>query len=231
MGGKFWDFYRREWPRVGAVQAMALGGASLFASRKRQTSLRALAVMNSMTMAAHQVEEYVEPGYFAGQVNRGLFRSDQPRNYPFNAQSAMCANTSFTAIYIPPLLFPKVKWLALPPVIVGITQAFGHGLVLPIAARARYSPGFLTAFFLHVPIGIAYLHTLRAQEGPIERSDWIRTLGVLAAFAVLGVATPNVLGADRDSPYPFTAKQMGPYDIEASDRVEGETEPAREDDG
>jgi hypothetical protein len=27
----FLDFYRRKWPRIAAVQAMALGGASLLA--------------------------------------------------------------------------------------------------------------------------------------------------------------------------------------------------------
>jgi hypothetical protein len=29
---------------------------------------------------AHQYEEYVYPGYFPGQFNRGLFNSDSPRN-------------------------------------------------------------------------------------------------------------------------------------------------------
>ena len=44
MSGRFLDFYRREWPRVGAVLAMALGGGSLLATRKNQPNLRALAV-------------------------------------------------------------------------------------------------------------------------------------------------------------------------------------------
>jgi hypothetical protein len=48
--------------------------------------------MNSMTMAAHQVEEYVEPGDFPGQVNAGMFKSDQPLNYPFNPKSAALTN-------------------------------------------------------------------------------------------------------------------------------------------
>ncbi|HEY2308104.1 MAG TPA: hypothetical protein VGI05_19700 [Streptosporangiaceae bacterium] len=38
MSNKWVDLYRREWPRVAAVQAMALGGASLLAAgRKRNT--------------------------------------------------------------------------------------------------------------------------------------------------------------------------------------------------
>jgi hypothetical protein len=36
---KLLDVYRREWPRVAAVQAMVLGGASLLAGHKNQTNL------------------------------------------------------------------------------------------------------------------------------------------------------------------------------------------------
>ncbi|WP_228000054.1 HXXEE domain-containing protein [Nocardia australiensis] len=204
------NIYRREWPRVAAVQAMALGGASLLAGRKSQTNLRALSVMNAMTMCAHQYEEYVDPGYFPGMVNVGIFHSDQPENYPFNAHSAMCANISFRALYVPPMLLPEVKWLGLPPVLLGIVQAIAHGVLMPRILHTKYTPGALTAALLHVPIGITYLSALRAQ-GPIERSDWLKTLGVLVVFGVLGVAAPNVRGADKDSPYAFTAHQMGPF--------------------
>ena len=94
MSNKVVDWYRREWPRVAAVQAMVLGGASLLAgSRKNQPNARALSVMNAMTMCAHQYEEYVDPGYFPGMVNVGIFKRDpaSARNYPYNPNSAMCA--------------------------------------------------------------------------------------------------------------------------------------------
>ena len=214
MRERFLDFYRKEWPRVAVLQAMALGGASLLAGRKNQTNLRTLAVMNAMTMCAHQYEEYVDPGYFPGQVNIGIFKSDQPLNYPFNANAAMCANISFRALYVPAMIFPKVKWLGLPPMLLGITQALAHGGMSVGIARdkspARYSPGTLTAVLLHLPIGITYLRALRAQ-GPISRGDWIKTGLVLLFFAVVGVVTPNVSLADKNSPYPFTEKQLGPY--------------------
>ena len=226
MNTKLLDIYRRQWPRVAAVQAMALGGASLLAGRKTQTNLRALSVMNAMTMCAHQYEEYVDPGYLPGQVNVGIFKSGQPLNYPFNANSAMCANISFRALYVPAMIFPKVKWLGLPPVLLGITQALAHGgMSVAIArdeSRARYSPGTLTAVLLHLPIGITYLRALRAQ-GPISRSDWLKTGAVLLIFAGLGVAAPNVLLADKNSPYAFTARQMGPCNTETPDEVADKT--------
>ncbi|MGH3436427.1 MAG: HXXEE domain-containing protein [Sciscionella sp.] len=212
MNTKLLDVYRRQWPRVAAVQEMVLGGASLLLGRKTQTNLRALAVMNAMTMCAHQYEEYVDPGYLPGQVNVGVFKSDQPLNYPFNAHSAMCANISFRAIYVPALIFPKVTWLGLPPVLLGIGQAFAHGVLMPRILHTKYSPGALTAALLHLPIGITYLTALRAQ-GPIGRDNWLKSLLVLLIFAILGVAAPNIAGADKNSPHPFTDHQMGPYRI------------------
>lgn len=209
MSERFLDFYRREWPRVAAVQAMALGGASLLIGRKRQ-NLRALAVMNAMTMCAHQYEEYVDPGWFPGMVNVGMFKSDQPLNYPFNANSAMCANISFRALYVPAMIFPRTTWLGLPPVLLGIGQAFAHGILMPAILGTKYSPGALTAGLLHLPIGINYLTAVR-EQGPISRDDWLKTVAVLAGFLVLGVAAPNVLAADKNSPYHFDAKQLGPY--------------------
>ena len=208
------DRYRKEWPRVAAVQAMALGGLSLLIGRRSQSNLRALSVMNAMTMCAHQYEEYVDPGWLPGMVNVGMFHSDQPLNYPFNANSAMCANVSFRALYVPAMLFPKVTWLGLPPVLLGIGQAFAHSVLGPKLLHMKhvpgYTPGALTATLLHLPIGIAYLSALRAQ-GPIGRSNWIKTALVMLFFLVVGVAFPNVAGRKKNNPYPFTDHQMGPY--------------------
>ncbi|WP_227999018.1 HXXEE domain-containing protein [Nocardia australiensis] len=214
---KWVDTYRREWPRVAAIQAMALGGASILASRKNQTNVRALAVMNAMTMCAHQYEEYVDPGYFPGMVNVGIFKSDQPRNYPYNPNSAMCANIFFRALYVPPMLFPRVTWLGLPGAMLGLIQGVGHTTLMPKLGGAKYpySPGALTAALLHVPIGLTYIRALRAQGG-ISKSDWIKSFGVLGAFLVLGVAAPNLALKDRNSPYEFTDHQMGSY---AADRT------------
>jgi hypothetical protein len=101
-------------------------------------------------------------------------------------------------------------------VLLGITQAVAHGVLMPRVAGARYSPGALTAGLLHLPIGITYLRAVRA-EGPIGRDDWTKSLLVLLGFFVFGVATPNVLGADKNSPYDFTARQMGPYVAETTE--------------
>ena len=49
----------------------------------------------------------------------------------------------------------------------------------------------------------------------------MKSAAVLGGFLVLGVLTPNVALADRNSPYAFSAKQMGPY---LSEMQEGEAD-------
>jgi hypothetical protein len=107
-------------------------------------------------------------------VNVAIFKSDQPHNYPYNPNSAMCANVAFRALYVPAMLFPKVKWLGLPPVLLGFVQGAGHVFLMPRLAKARYpySPGALTAALLHVPIGITYIGVSRV---PDRISRWARS--------------------------------------------------------
>lgn len=102
------------------------------------------------------------------------------------------------------------RWLGLAPVLFGFAQAAGHGLLFPRLAKDRYSPGFLASLFLHVPTGIQYLRAFR-DDAPIQRSDMARAGGYMIAFAVSSIAAPNVVLSDKNSPYRFTAKQLGRY--------------------
>jgi hypothetical protein len=184
MAANFMDTYRKQWPRIGAVLGMALGGASVLAGRSKLTNLRALSAMNLIALTVHQYEEYVDPGYFPGHANRGVMKSNQPHNYPLNRQSSLCINTALAyPFYVAPIFFPAIKWLGLPPMLFGILQAVDHGVILPSVARAKYSPGFLAAILLHVPIGITYLTALRT-EGPIGRSTWHKSLAVMTVFLI-----------------------------------------------
>jgi hypothetical protein len=211
MATSLLDSYRKNWPRLGAVLGMAVGGATALAARGRVTNLRALSAVNWIALLAHQYEEYQDPGYFPGQFNGGIFKSDQPRNFPLNTHTAMCINTAIAyPVYALPLVFPKVKWLGIGPVLFGMSQAVAHGIVIPVISRSKYSPGFLASIFLHVPIGLAYLTALKAQ-GRIERGEWVKSVVYTIAFAVFGVAMPNLIGNDKDSPHAFTEAQMGRF--------------------
>jgi hypothetical protein len=61
---------------------------------------------------------------------------------------------------------------------------------------------------LHVPIGIQYLRALR-DEARIEPADLRKASPYTIAFAASSIAAPNVLLRDKNSPYRFTAKQVG----------------------
>jgi hypothetical protein len=210
------DGYRRQWPRFGGVIAMGLAGALALASIKNTLSrLQMISALNFGALLVHQYEEYEDPGYFPGQFNRGLFKSDLPDHYPLNTHTAMCINTAIAyPFYILPVLFPSKRWLGIAPVLFGMSQALGHGIIFPRISGARYSPGFLASLLLHVPLGIAYFKALGA-EGPISKKDMALGVAYQAAFAAIGVGGPNVIGRNRNSPNAFRPDQVGPYAVSA----------------
>ena len=215
MGKLSLDGYRKQWPRIGGVLAMALGGTATLTARKMSRP-QLLSALNFGALLVHQYEEYQDPGWFPGQFNQGLFKSTQPRNYPLNQDTALCVNTVFAyPFYIAPIVFPKNKWLGLAPALFGVMQSVGHGVIFPRIAGDKYSPGFLASFFLHVPLGVTYIRSLNA-DGGLTRADIAKGAAYTVVFAVIGVAGPNHFGKDRNSPHAFTAAQMGHHDVAQS---------------
>ena len=210
------DMYRKHWQDIGGVLAMVITGAlALFGRRLSRPHL--FSTLNLMAMLVHQFEEYGFPGFFPGQFNGALFKSKKPDRYPMNAHTAMVVNVgSFDGLYLLPVLFPKQTWLGLAPVLLGLSQAFGHWLVFPRRLRERWMPGGLSALFLFVPFGIAYLRALQ-EEQPPTRSDWIKAILVLPLFMVVGVVVPHLVLQDEESPYRFTQRQVGSYGSADSD--------------
>jgi hypothetical protein len=210
MGRFSLDKYRKQWPRVGGVLAMGVGGAAALAAGTMPRS-RLVSLLNFGALLVHQYEEYQDPGYFPGQFNKGLFNSASPDRFPLNTNSALCVNTAFAyPFYLAPIVFPKVKWVGIAPVVFGMMQAVGHGVIFPAKAGDKYSPGFLASIFLHVPLGIVYFRAM-SEEGGVTRSDMAKGIAYAAAFAVVGIAGPNLVMNDRNSPYAFTRKQLGRY--------------------
>ena len=202
--------YRDDWFNVGAVLATAIAGA-LALSHRKISRPRLFSALNLAALMVHQFEEYGFPGYFPGLLNAGVFKSDKPERYPLNTNSALIVNAvAGYPFYLLPVLFPKRRWLGLGPVLFGFGQAVFHGIVPPLRAKARYGPGFLTALFLHVPIGIDYIRAV-GSEGPSGRGDWARGAAYTVAFAALGIGAPLRLLRDEESPHRFTQRQVGPY--------------------
>ena len=201
------DWYRKTWPRIGGLGGMAILGGTALASSK-DLSPRALAALNLVGLLVHQYEEYVDPGYFPGQMNAGLMHSDQPANYPLNTNTALLINTAIAyPFYLAPVFAPRNKVLGLAPVTFGFAQAVGHGVIFPKRAGARYSPGFLASALLHVPVGIAWLKSVN-RTSRLTKGDVAKGLAYQVAFSALGVALPNVLLRDKQSPYHFDEHQL-----------------------
>jgi hypothetical protein len=213
MGKLSLDGYRKQWPRVGGVLAMAVGGVTALTAG-RMSKVQTLSMANLGAVLVHQYEEYEDPGWFPGQFNQGLFHSDSPRNYPLNTSSALCVNVEFAyPYYLAPVLFPKVRWLGLSPVLFGMMQAVGHGIIFPRLAGDKYSPGFLASALLHVPIGLTYIKAVQADR-PLTRAEWAAAIAYTVAFAAVGIGGPNLVMKDKTSPYAFTAEQMGHHDTQ-----------------
>ena len=208
------DFYRKHWPDVGAGFAAGISIAMtifMMLSRKKQSRAQMWSVWNLVALLLHQCEEYRVPGYFPGQFNAGVLKSETPDHYPLNTQIAMLINTALAyPVYVLPVLFPKKVWLGLAPVLMGFGQVLIHGLVFPLRAKARYGPGFVTALCLHLPIGIAYIRQI-TREQPVKGTDWAKGGLSFLGFAVGGIVAPILLLRDKKSPYRFTEQQIGPY--------------------
>ena len=201
--------YRDNWFKVGAVVAVVIAGA-LALSHRRLSRPRLYSALNLAALMVHQFEEYGFPGYFPGMMNGGIFKSDKPDRYPLNTDSAMIVNAALGyPFYALPVLFPKWRSVGLAAVFFGFAQAVFH-TIPSLRANAHYGPGFLTALFLHVPIGINYVRSV-GSERPIERGEWVRGVVLMFAFAALGIGAPIRLLRDEESPHRFTERQVGPY--------------------
>lgn len=226
MGKLSLDKYRKQWPRVGGVVAMAVGGTAALASGKMSKS-QLLSLLNFGAVLVHQYEEYEDPGWFPGQFNRGVFKSEDPARYPLNTNGALCVNTLFAyPFYLAPMLFPKKKWVGIAPVAFGISQAITHGIVFPLRAGDRYSPGFLASALLHTPLGVAYFRALSQEGNKVSGSDMAKGLAYMAAFIGVGMVGPNVALFDKNSPHAFTAHQVGHHAVDPQADNESDKEGA-----
>src|SRR5207245_2575099 len=102
--------------------------------------------------------EYGWPGGEPAIMNMVLQPSDAPDRYPLNQNSAMLVNVLITyGFYLVPVFFPKVIWLGLAPVLMGMLQFVVHGVVTNVKLKSIYNPGLAAVVFGHIPIGVFYI--------------------------------------------------------------------------
>ncbi|OBY78186.1 hypothetical protein BBG47_17850 [Paenibacillus sp. KS1] len=204
------DVLRKYWQDLGMVVAVMVCIYLLV----RGTAIPDITVMLWLSFVAilvHQFEEYRWPGYFGGLFNAVLFKSKHPHNYPLNLHSAMIINLIIAYVfYLLPVLFPEVIWLGLAPMFMGFFQLIWHGIFANSKAGSLYNPGLFSVLVLHIPVGCWYVFHI-TTTGIVHTSDWIiGTVYFLAAVYVL-IVKGNMWLKNPNSPYRFTANQLGPY--------------------
>ncbi len=202
------DFYRKHWFDVGGVLAIFIVVGLLFWSNDL-SRVQFWLVLYFVALLVHQFEEYRFPGYFPGQFNGGIMKSDDPDRYPMNPHMVMLVNViGGYLVHVVPVFLPKVVWLGLGPVLFGFVQVLGHGIVQPRKSKVLYSPGFISALLLSLPIGILYIRQISA-DGLLDGADWIWG-GIYAIVIGGGILGGSVtLLKDKNSPYRFTPQQLG----------------------
>ena len=212
--GKFsFDGYRTQWPRVGGVLAMAIGGAAALGARK-MSKPQLLSALNFGAFLVHRYEEHVGPWLVPRPVQRGRVQERPAPQLPaqqvhgFVRQHRVRLPVLHLADPVPPQEAARPE----------PGDLRDHAVRHAWGDRAQdccrqVQPGFLASFFLHIPLGVAYIRALKAAEG-LTRGDFAKSAAYTAAFVVIGVAGPNVVGKNKNTPYLRTREQTGPHDVE-----------------
>jgi hypothetical protein len=208
------SFLRRHWYDVGAVVAAA-ALVWLAIDWPNMSVVQRLLLLNFVVLLVHQYEEYGWPGGFPAIMNMVLRPSPAPNRYPLNQNGAMVINmVAAYGFYLVPVFLPTVIWLGLAPILFGMLQFIGHGIVMNAKLRSVYNPGLAAVTLGHVPIGVFYLHQVHTR-GLASVSDWTLGLAYMLAFIYFGLIKLNFTWlSDRNSPYPFTDDEMRRFNVQ-----------------
>lgn len=204
-------FMRNHWydlgpiPIAAALTCLACGWPVI-------DTLQKLALFNFIAIFWHQFEEYRFPGGEPAITNMASQPSDNAPadRYPLNQNNAMVINlVAAYGLYLLPVLFPHVLWLALTPVIFGMAQLIIHVFKTPHRIGNHfYSPGAAAVVFGHLPVGIYWLY-FTISNGMLSWCDVVLSVVYLAAF-IGGFMLKIGYGLlkDPDSPYPFPHEEF-----------------------
>ncbi|MEC0171312.1 HXXEE domain-containing protein [Paenibacillus graminis] len=204
------NILRKYWPDLGMLVAAATG-IGIVLNHRSMSELSMILWLSFIAILVHQFEEYRWPGYFGGLFNIVIFKSEQPKHYPLNPQSAMIINLIIAYVfYLLPVFFPDIIWLALAPIFMGFFQFIWHGIFANIKAKTWYNPGLFAVLVFHFPIGGWYLYYIVTHH-LASTTDWIIGSVYFVIAVYLLIIKGNMWLKDIDSPFDFSDKQMGPY--------------------
>lgn len=176
--------------------------------------LSAFSLLNLAALNFHFFEEFGFPGgfpYFANTMF-AMKNSPRPDRYPINQMVCFLTNWGTALVlYVPPIFFPDKIWLGLAPVIFGLLQIVGHGIMNNIMLKTWYNGGLAAALFGHLPVGIFYIKYI-VENNLATSWDWAIGTAIVPIWYILGV---RILIAktlkDINSPYPFDKVEMDKF--------------------
>ncbi|MGG3307434.1 HXXEE domain-containing protein [Paenibacillus lautus] len=205
-------FLRDYWQDLGIVVAFFVC-IGLLVNGSLMPEIEIILWLSFVAILVHQFEEYRWPGYFGGLFNGVIFRSEHPERYPLNTQSAMIINLGIAYLfYLLPVFVPNLIWLGLAPVFMGFFQFIWHGIFANIKARTIYNPGLGAVLLFHFPIGGWYIYHI-VSYNLASAWDWILGSVYFVIAAYIFIIKGNMWLKDEHSPYSFSPKQLGPYNV------------------
>ena len=159
----------------------ALGGIVAFILLLNWSEMPVLQRMVSLFFCAvvlHLWEEGRFPGGFTEMITRKLdFTQRDPHFGEF-----ITADYVLIITFVP-LFFPKVTWLAIAPMLLGIFEVIAHlGAIRMFNLQRFYSPGLVTAVVVMLPISI-YTIVYVVQNNLMQPVYWLFSL----IYMVIGV--------------------------------------------
>ena len=204
------SFIRRHWYNLGLAVAIV---AAAWAFLGNLSMVQFILMLNFTTLLVHQFEEYAWPGGEPWIMNEVMQpKGSRPDRYPLNQNNALFMNVPLGwSFYFIPVLFPKLVWLGLAPVLFGFAQFVVHGIVTNRKLKSLYNPGLAAVVLGHIPLGIWYLVEVYSK-GMITLWDWGFAVAYMGCFMRIGFMLVGYrLLADRDSLYPFAPEEMGRF--------------------
>jgi hypothetical protein len=202
------NYLRHNWYHIGGILFAALSFFYIFGGDSL-SRIQTILLASFMAMLIHQCEEYSWPGGFPSMSNIVMCREKQaPDRYPFNANQCWISNTFLTyAFYIIPIFLPKMIWLGLAQVMLGMLQIIAHGIMMNIRLKSIYNPGLGAAVFLQWPIGIYYIHYVAVRDLAGAGTYALGLIGAIAGACILFLI-PIAVMRTRNTKYPFYENEM-----------------------
>jgi len=184
------NFLKNHWFDVGVILGICCG-IYLYFVHGQISALQELMWVSLITLFAHQVEEYRYPGYFPGNLNTVIFKSNQPDRYPLNTYSALIINVvlGWGSYLLAALFIDKAPWLGLATILISVGNILFHIIICNIKGRTFYNPGMITSLFLFAPVCYLFFDMVITNH-MMTPADWIigTLLGILLSFGgILGL--------------------------------------------